>query len=63
MPNEVPQYHKLFNPLLQGMRNLGGSGRNEELVKEIVRIMNIPDHIAGIPHGTGGQTELAYRLA
>lgn len=63
MTNSVPQYHELFNPLLQALRNLGGSARNDELVQEVVKIMNLSDSVAGLPHGTGGLTEVAYRLA
>ena len=60
---QVPAYHELFNPLLEAFRNLNGSGRNDELVQEVVRIMELSDDVAAVPHGKGGLTEVAYRLA
>lgn len=59
----VPVFHEMFNPLLQSFRNLQGSGRNDELVKEVVKTMSLSDEVASIPHGTGGLSEVAYRLA
>lgn len=60
--NTVPKFHQMFNPLLEAFRNLDGSGRNDELAQEVVRIMGLGDDVAAIPHGKGGQSEVAYRL-
>jgi hypothetical protein len=43
----------MFNPLLEAFRNLDGSGRNDELAQEVVRIMGLGDDVAAIPHGKG----------
>lgn len=59
----VPVFHEMFNPLLESFRNLQGSARNDELVKEVVRTMGLSDEVASVPHGSGGLSEVAYRLA
>ncbi|SIS83168.1 restriction system protein [Alicyclobacillus vulcanalis] len=59
----VPQYHELFNPLLEAFRNLGGSARNDELLKEVISIMDLSDEVTSTPHKDGGISEVAYRLA
>lgn len=56
-------FHEMFNPLLESFRNLQGSARNDELVKEVVRTMGLSDEVASVPHGSGGLSEVAYRLA
>jgi restriction system protein len=42
---------------------LGGSGKNDEIYDEVVRLLNLPDSVTDIPHGNGSQSELEYRLA
>lgn len=60
---EVPAFHELMNPTLQALKQLGGSASIDELVPEIVRILDIPQEVADVPHGTTGRTELEYRSA
>ena len=58
----VPKHYELFNPLLEALRNLGGSGSNSELVDETARIMVLSDE--QLDERTGkGQPHFAYRLA
>lgn len=35
----------------------------DELVPEIVRLLELPQELADVPHGTTGRTELEYRSA
>ena len=58
----VPKIDELFNPLLEALRNLGGSGSNSELIDETARIMVLSDE--QLDERTGkGQPRFAYRLA
>lgn len=60
---EVPTFDELMNPTLQALKRLGGSASIDELVPEIVRIMELPQEVADVPHGNTGRTELEYRSA
>ena len=42
---------------------MGGSASNDEIVVEVIRLLNIPDDIASVPHNDGRITYLEYRLA
>lgn len=59
----VPTFDELMNPTLQALKRLGGSGSIDELVPEIVRLLELPQDLADVPHGTSGRTELEYRSA
>jgi restriction system protein len=61
--NEVPTFDELMNPTLQALKRLGGSASIDELVPEIVRLLQLPQEVADVPHGTTGRTELEYRSA
>lgn len=58
----VPQYDKLFNPVLQALKKLGGSASIAELDEEVTKSLDLtPEEIAQ-PHDAR-QTKLQYRLA
>lgn len=57
----VPKFYEMFNPLLDSFRNLQGSARNDELVREVIRTMGLGDEATSVPHGSGGLSEVAYR--
>ncbi len=42
---------------------LGGSGTIEEIYDKVVHLLNLPDKVLEIPHGTTSQSEVEYRLA
>jgi restriction system protein len=58
------QYDDLFNPLIQALKVLGGSGTNEEINTKVAEIVNIPSEQLEILHNPekGGMTEIEYRL-
>lgn len=58
------QYDDLMNPLLRALRELGGSGTNEEINSKVVEIENIPADQLEILHNPskGAITEFEYRL-
>lgn len=60
---DIPQYHELFNPTLNALRALGGSGSIQEIAETVIRQLDLPDETAQELHGEGPQTELEYRLA
>lgn len=61
----VPQYHEMMNPLLEALRQLGGSGTVEETEAKTAQIMQLSDEQLEVLHDPekGGQTQFGYRLA
>jgi restriction system protein len=61
----VPTYDSMMNPLLQAIRELGGSGTIEEINGRVIEIMDLSDNQIEILHNPdkGGSTEIEYRLA
>ena len=58
----IPKFDELFNPLLEALRNLGGSGSNAELVDQTAQIIGLSDE--DLEEQTAqGQNRFAYRLA
>lgn len=62
MPN-VPTYDQLFNPTLLALRNLGGSGTNDEIFSEVARVLELDDEVLAVEHGDTGKSKVDYRLA
>jgi restriction system protein len=58
----IPKYDDLFNPLLQAVRNLGGSASVAEQEDEIATILKLTDAEVSEIH-RGNRTKLSYRLA
>lgn len=62
--NELPTYDQLMQPLLDALKALGGSGRNDEIYEKVLSICQIPEAILALVHGkNGSQSEIEYRLA
>ena len=60
--NEVPTFDYMILPTLEALQTLGGSGSNQEIYEKVVELLNIPDHILEISHGSTSQSEVEYRL-
>jgi restriction system protein len=60
---EIPQYNELFNPVLQALYELGGSGSIEEINNKVIELQQFPADIVDVLHGEGPTTEIEYRLA
>ena len=64
---QIPSQKGLYNPTLQALRNLGGSGANQEIYDEVAKILNLSDKQLAVPHGsgTGGlqATKVGYNIA
>jgi restriction system protein len=58
----IPTYDGLFNPLLQALRELGGSASVSEQEDAVADILKLTDEEANEIH-RGNRTKLSYRLA
>lgn len=56
-------YDYLFNPILKALRDLGGSGLNQEITEKVCSNLNLPDSEIEKMHGDSNQTEIDYRIA
>jgi len=58
------KFDDLMNPVLQALKQLGGSGTNEEINNKVAEIANIPADQLEVLHNPekGGMTEIEYRL-
>jgi restriction system protein len=63
--NKVPTYDRLMNPVIQALRDLGGSGSIDEIYEKVVENLKLPEDVLSILHDpeTGNTTEVQYRLA
>jgi restriction system protein len=61
----LPPFYDLMNPLIQAMKQLGGSGTNDEIEAKVAEILGISDQQLEVLHDPekGGLTEFGYRLA
>ena len=60
----VPRYGDLIQPTFMALKNLGGSGNNNEILEQIIKILALSNDIIDIPHkGNSGITELSYQAA
>lgn len=58
------QFDAFMNPVLRALRDLGGSGTNEEINARVADIIQIPSEQLEILHNPlkGGMTEFEYRM-
>lgn len=62
--NQVPNYDKLVEATFSALKNLGGSGKNDEINEVATRLLNLPDEILDITHSdSSSMSEINYRLA
>lgn len=61
----VPRKEDMYNPLLQALRDLGGSGTIDEIAERVIIALQVPEDIASQLHDPdySNETELEYRLA
>jgi len=65
MPKVKFTYDDFYKTVIPALKQLGGSGTNQEIDNKVVEILNIPSDQLDILHNpdTGGETEIRYRLA
>lgn len=61
--NEVPKYPDLIEATFSALHALGGSGKNDEINKKAVEILQLSDDVLEIMHTNTNMTEVDYRLA
>jgi len=62
---KIPTYDSMMNPLLEALRNLGGSGTIEEIDGKVAELMNLSDEQLEVLQDPekGSRTKFEYRLA
>ncbi|NJM74934.1 MAG: restriction endonuclease [Acaryochloridaceae cyanobacterium RU_4_10] len=58
----VPTFDSMLLPTIQALQILGGSGTTEEIYNKVVELLNIPDEVLEISHGSTSQSAVEYRL-
>jgi len=59
-----PTYPDLIVPVYNALKELGGSGTNNEIVEQIIKDLNLSDEVVDESHlGNVNQTELEYQCA
>lgn len=58
----IPTHDNLFNPLLEALHALGGSGSVSEIEEKVAELLKLSDEDANEIH-SGNETKLGYRLA
>ena len=62
--NIVPGYAPLIEATFTALKELGGSGKNNEINTKAVEILNLSEEILAVPHlNSGSISEVDYRLA
>jgi len=62
--NKIPNYAKLIEVTFLALKELGGSGKNNEINDKAVELMKLSDEILAIPHlNSSSLSEINYRLA
>lgn len=62
---DIPTFDMFFNPLIDALNQLGGSGTNEEIDSRVAEIMDLSNEQLEVLHNPdkSSQTEVQYRLA
>ena len=63
--NSFPTFDRMMNPLIQALKELGGSGTIDEINQKTVEILALPEEQREVLHDPerGSRTEVEYRLA
>jgi restriction system protein len=60
--NSVPTFDVMLLPTIKALQILGGSGTTEEIYEKVIQVLNLPDKVLEISHGSTSQSEVEYRL-
>lgn len=58
----IPKSDDLFKPVLQALKDLGGSGSVQEIYAQVCELEGFSDEQQAVLHKDGPQTEIAYRM-
>jgi restriction system protein len=59
----LPTFDSMLIPTIQALQSLDGSGTTGEIYEQVIQLLNLPDDVLEITHGSTSQTEVEYRLA
>lgn len=60
----IPTYAQLIEATFRALKELGGSGKNNEINEKVAELMELPEEVLSIPHsGSDTLSEINYRLA
>ncbi len=61
---KIPTFDEFMFPVIKSLRNLGGSGSNDEIYDEVVKLGKFDDRVLNVLHNPekSSQTEIEYRL-
>jgi restriction system protein len=60
---DLPSFDKYFPPIVQALKERGGSATIEELEEGVARLMKLPEDILAVPHKSGTRSQFQYELA
>ncbi|MBW4665523.1 MAG: restriction endonuclease [Chroococcus sp. CMT-3BRIN-NPC107] len=60
--SSVPTFDSMLLPTIQALQILGGSGTTEEIYDKVAQILNLPDEVLNILHGSTSQSAVEYQL-
>lgn len=62
---KVPNRYELQDAVLNALKQLGGSGTNEEIYEKVIQALKLTAELVDQPHGSGkaGRTALDYEMA
>lgn len=61
--NKIPNYSVLVEQTFLALKELGGSGKNNEIEAKVATLLDLSDDILDVPHTNSNISEINYRLA
>src|SRR5437870_1917108 len=61
--SDLPSFEKYFPPVVEALKNRGGSATIEEMEEDVARLMGLPDALLAVPHKDGSRSQFQYELA
>jgi len=60
---EISKREYFFKHTIQALKELGGSGSNNEINNKVIEILKLSDELLNISHNNSNQTEFEYQMA
>jgi restriction system protein len=58
----LPTFYSMFIPIIQVLKEMGGSGTTEEIYEHVIQILDLNDSVLEILHKNTSYSEVKYRL-
>lgn len=59
---QIPTYDTFFVPVIQALKDLGGSASNQEIYEKVAENLQISDDVLDVLHNDGPMTKVEYRM-